>query len=120
VLDKLDAQVGQQEADRKKRRNETPDVPEGGEQTSEAAMEVEGEEEFWVRCVGGARERLSQGSMKRMNKTFWYCSAQRRATPIMSFTVLQMKITFWQCMSKFRSCGTLLVPLTGHAERCLS
>jgi RNA polymerase-associated protein LEO1 len=63
VLDKLDAQIGQQEADRKKQRDETPDAPEsGGEQAGEAAMEVEseeGEEEFRVRRVGGARKRTT-------------------------------------------------------------
>jgi RNA polymerase-associated protein LEO1 len=65
VLDKLEAQIGQQEADRKNRRDESPDAPdapEGGEQAGEAAMEVEseeGEEEFRVRRVGGARKRTT-------------------------------------------------------------
>ena len=62
VLDKLDAQIGQQEADRKKRREGTPDAPEGAEQAGEAAMDIEseeGEEEFRVRRVGSARKRTT-------------------------------------------------------------
>ncbi len=63
VLDKLDAQIRQQEADRKRQRDEAPEAPEGGgEQAGEAAMEVESEEdeeEFRVRRVGGARKRTT-------------------------------------------------------------
>ncbi len=63
VLDKLDAQISLQEADRKRRRDEEPEAPEGGgEQAGETAMEVESEEdeeEFRVRRVGGARKRTT-------------------------------------------------------------
>jgi RNA polymerase-associated protein LEO1 len=63
VLDKLDAQISQQEADRKKRRDEVPEGPEGGgEQAGEAAMEIESEEdeeELRVRRAGGARKRTT-------------------------------------------------------------
>ncbi|KAI0272466.1 Leo1-like protein-domain-containing protein [Gloeopeniophorella convolvens] len=65
VLDKLDAQISQQEAERKRRREEGgegEEAPEGSERGGEAAMEVESEEEedeeeFRVRRVGGARKR---------------------------------------------------------------
>ncbi|KAH9004704.1 Leo1-like protein-domain-containing protein [Lactarius hatsudake] len=64
VLDKLDAQISQQEADRKKRREEDegPEPPVEGDQAGEAAMDIESEdaeeeEEFRVRRVGGARTR---------------------------------------------------------------
>ncbi|KAH9072126.1 RNA polymerase II-associated protein [Lactarius deliciosus] len=64
VLDKLDAQISQQEADRKKRREEDegPEPPVDGDQAGEAAMDIESEdaeeeEEFRVRRVGGARTR---------------------------------------------------------------
>lgn len=64
VLDKLDAQISQQqEADRKRRRDEAPEAPEGaGDQVGETAMEVESEEdeeEVRVRRVGGARKRTT-------------------------------------------------------------
>jgi len=63
VLDKLDAQISQQEADRKKRRDEAPEGPEGGgEQAGETAMEIESEEdeeELRVRRAGGARKRTT-------------------------------------------------------------
>lgn len=63
VLDKLDAQISQQEADRKRRRDEAPDAPEeGGDQVGETAMEIESEEdeeEFRVRRAGGARKRTT-------------------------------------------------------------
>jgi RNA polymerase-associated protein LEO1 len=63
VLDKLDAQISQQEADRKRRRegDEGPEAPVEGDQAGEAAMDIESEdaeeEEFRVRRVGGARTR---------------------------------------------------------------
>ncbi|KAH9166315.1 hypothetical protein EDB89DRAFT_2115868 [Lactarius sanguifluus] len=64
VLDKLDAQISQQEADRKKRREEEEgqEPPVEGDQAGEAAMDIESEdaeeeEEFRVRRVGGARTR---------------------------------------------------------------
>ena len=64
VLDKLDAQISQQEADRKRRREEAPEAPEagGGEPAGEVAMDVESEEdegEFRVRRAGGARKRTT-------------------------------------------------------------
>ncbi|KAH9993735.1 Leo1-like protein-domain-containing protein [Russula compacta] len=62
VLDKLDAQISQQEADRKRRRDEEPEAPEGGDQAGEAAMDVESEEdeeEFRVRRAGGTRKRTT-------------------------------------------------------------
>jgi RNA polymerase-associated protein LEO1 len=62
VLDKLDAQISQQEADRKRRRDEGQEVPEEGNQAGEAAMDIESEEddeeeEFRVRRVGGASRK---------------------------------------------------------------
>ncbi len=64
VLDKLDAKISQQEADRKKRREEDEGqgAPVEDDQAGEAAMDVESEdaeeeEEFRVRRVGGARKR---------------------------------------------------------------
>ncbi|KAH9975921.1 Leo1-like protein-domain-containing protein [Lactifluus volemus] len=64
VLDKLDAQISQQEADRKRRRDEgQDDSPEEGNRAGEAAMDVESEEEeeeeekFRVRRVGGASRK---------------------------------------------------------------
>ncbi|KAI9440537.1 RNA polymerase II-associated protein [Lactarius indigo] len=64
VLDKLDAQISQQEADRKKRREEEEgqEPPVEGDQAGEAAMDIESEdaeeeEEFRVRRVGGTRTR---------------------------------------------------------------
>jgi RNA polymerase-associated protein LEO1 len=64
VLDKLDAQISQQEADRKRRRDEAPEAPDvGGEQAGESAMDIESEEdeeeEFRVRRAGGARKRTT-------------------------------------------------------------
>jgi len=65
VLDKLDAQISQQEADRKRRRDEAPEAPDaetGGEQAEEMAMDVESEEdeeEVRVRRAGGARKRTT-------------------------------------------------------------
>jgi len=63
VLDKLDAQIKQQEADRKRRREEDEgqEAPVEGDQAGEAAMDIESEdaeeEEFRVRRVGGTRTR---------------------------------------------------------------
>ena len=63
VLDKLDAQISQQEADRKRRRedDEGQEAPVEGDQAGETAMDIESEdaedEEFRVRRVGGARTR---------------------------------------------------------------
>jgi len=62
VLDKLDAQISQQEADRKRRRDDAPDAPEGADQVGEAAMDIESEEdeeEFRVRRAGGVRKRTT-------------------------------------------------------------
>jgi RNA polymerase-associated protein LEO1 len=63
TLDKLEAQISQQEADRKRRRDEAPDAPEGGgDQAGETAMEIESEEdeeEFRVRRAGGTRKRTT-------------------------------------------------------------
>ena len=64
VLDKLDAQISQQEADRKRRRDEAPEAPEAGvgEPAGEVAMDVESEEdegEVRVRRAGGARKRTT-------------------------------------------------------------
>lgn len=62
VLDKLDAQISQQEADRKRRRDDAPDAPEGSDQVGEAAMDIESEEdeeEFRVRRAGGVRKRTT-------------------------------------------------------------
>ena len=63
VLDKLDAQISQQEADRKRRREEEEgqEAPVEADPAGEAAMDIESEdaeeEEFRVRRVGGARTR---------------------------------------------------------------
>ncbi|KAF8269833.1 Leo1-like protein-domain-containing protein, partial [Lactarius quietus] len=63
VLDKLDAQISQQEADRKRQREEDDEqeAPVEADQAGEAAMDIESEdaeeEEFRVRRVGGARAR---------------------------------------------------------------
>jgi RNA polymerase-associated protein LEO1 len=63
VLDKLDAQINQQEADRKRRREEEEghEAPVEADLVGEAAMDIESEdaeeEEFRVRRVGGTRTR---------------------------------------------------------------
>ena len=62
MLDKLDAQISQQEADRKRRRDDAPGAPEGADQVGEAAMDIESEEdeeEFRVRRAGGVRKRAT-------------------------------------------------------------